>query len=521
MKIIVFFIVFLQFFLSLSLQYRNALQRPKAFSIRAVSSITNDKRKSQKFVQFFKAQDRKDTSVTIFQQTAASTLHPSLPVVLSLESGDFSQETATSLVELVEQGINAALDLGARCNQITLQHSPTLDVIYGKLGFIKGDHSSYTLDQQRFFSHCVERLSVADAFVINNILGRLSHETGKFEDAILFYTQALQSRPKSDIVFRHIGAAYHEKGDLQLAFASYQQALELNPNSVPVYLKLAYLYESLSKKEWKGADDNARKCYEFYLESVGQTDIAALTRFGNFLVNEHEDEAAIEAYEKALAIDPDVTSVWLNKAVAEVKIKRFDQGISSLKRVLQLDPSQVTAQHMLMALDEKSAKEATGVSSSYVRELFDSYAPSYEDHGRRLQYSAPRIIRQELARLYDVEEAPETVLEQNTCSEAEHSFHDCGAHDKQYNISLDILDLGCGTGLAGSWLKDFARDLVGVDVSLPMLDVARGKKIYSTLWQEPIDKFLSRRDLGFDVVVASDVLSYIGDLGQFSTEVIS
>ena len=33
------------------------------------------------------------------------------------------------------------------------------------------------------------------------------------------------------------------------------------------------------------------------------------------------------------------------------------------------------------------------------------------------------------------------------------------------NASLDILDIGCGTGLAGAWLKDYARSLVGVDLS--------------------------------------------------------
>lgn len=49
------------------------------------------------------------------------------------------------------------------------------------------------------------------------------------------------------------------------------------------------------------------------------------------------------------------------------------------------------------------------------------------------------------------------------------------------NGSLDILDLGCGTGLIGSWFKDYARKLVGVDVSPTMLDMATKKGCYHEL----------------------------------------
>lgn len=59
------------------------------------------------------------------------------------------------------------------------------------------------------------------------------------------------------------------------------------------------------------------------------------------------------------------------------------------------------------------------------------------------------------------------------------------AHDgdvlSYLNGSLDVLDLGCGTGLIGSWFKDYARKLVGVDVSPTMLDMATKKGCYHEL----------------------------------------
>lgn len=49
------------------------------------------------------------------------------------------------------------------------------------------------------------------------------------------------------------------------------------------------------------------------------------------------------------------------------------------------------------------------------------------------------------------------------------------------NGSLDILDLGCGTGLIGSWFKDYANKIVGVDISPTMLDMATKKGCYHEL----------------------------------------
>tara|TARA_B110000090_G_C12987149_1_gene295156 strand:- start:115 stop:345 length:231 start_codon:yes stop_codon:yes gene_type:complete len=49
------------------------------------------------------------------------------------------------------------------------------------------------------------------------------------------------------------------------------------------------------------------------------------------------------------------------------------------------------------------------------------------------------------------------------------------------NNTLDVLDLGCGTGLAGAWLKDYAKTLTGVDLSESMVEVARKKMIYQSL----------------------------------------
>ena len=89
--------------------------------------------------------------------------------------------------------------------------------------------------------------------------------------------------------------------------------------------------------------------------------------------------------------------------------------------------------------------------------------------------------------------------------------------------SLDVLDLGCGTGQAGAWVKDYARTMVGVDLSSAMLSEARRKGLYQELYEmsiaEYVDSVVSKGDNGcssstFDVIVAAEVFSYIGDLAD-------
>ncbi len=49
--------------------------------------------------------------------------------------------------------------------------------------------------------------------------------------------------------------------------------------------------------------------------------------------------------------------------------------------------------------------------------------------------------------------------------------------------SAPVLDFGCGTGLSGLALRDAGfTDIDGTDITPEMLDLARGKSIYRSLW---------------------------------------
>jgi len=123
--------------------------------------------------------------------------------------------------------------------------------------------------------------------------------------------------------------------------------------------------------------------------------------------------------------------------------------------------------------------------AGYVRHLFDQFAADYDQRMiGQLGYAAPRILRD----LADMVMAGRD--------------------------SLAILDLGCGTGLAGVAFENLAHRLDGIDLSPAMVEKARARNLYDHLAVADIETALSGDDLAFDLIVAADTLVYLGELAR-------
>ncbi|WP_187393726.1 methyltransferase domain-containing protein [Oceaniovalibus sp. ACAM 378] len=75
-----------------------------------------------------------------------------------------------------------------------------------------------------------------------------------------------------------------------------------------------------------------------------------------------------------------------------------------------------------------------------------------------------------------------------------------------------ILDAGCGTGLCAPFLRKWARDLQGVDLSVGMLQKCRAKGQYDSLARTDISALHTFPEGPFDMIVCGDVLVYFGAL---------
>ena len=78
--------------------------------------------------------------------------------------------------------------------------------------------------------------------------------------------------------------------------------------------------------------------------------------------------------------------------------------------------------------------------------------------------------------------------------------------------SPSALDLGCGTGLCAPLLQQCCDSIVGVDLSAKMLEQAARLGLYRELVHADLSEFLADSERRADLVVAADVLIYVGEL---------
>jgi predicted TPR repeat methyltransferase len=154
------------------------------------------------------------------------------------------------------------------------------------------------------------------------------------------------------------------------------------------------------------------------------------------------------------------------------------------QRWIEAEPDNPIAQHLACAT--LGRQEADRASREYVCALFNGCAERFDGILARLQYTGPQIL---LAVLQEVARHPAS--------------------------GWDVLDVGCGTGLVGAAMRPVSRRLVGVDLSSGMLELARKRGVYDELVEADLIDYLTATSNRFDVVTASDVLTYLGDLSAF------
>ncbi|WP_034994557.1 methyltransferase domain-containing protein [Beijerinckia mobilis] len=161
-------------------------------------------------------------------------------------------------------------------------------------------------------------------------------------------------------------------------------------------------------------------------------------------------------------------------------------AIEAYTRVLACDPSDELG--AALHLGRLGVPPPAAASPRFVASLFDHYADTFDTHlTQQLNYRGPLLLRRAWERL---------------------SKERSGG-----SMAGRVLDLGCGTGLAGLAFRDFALSLAGVDLSPRMVEAAREKGIYDRLAVAALEDFLAAEpEAQADLIIAADVFVYIGDL---------
>ncbi|WP_316977206.1 class I SAM-dependent DNA methyltransferase [Shumkonia mesophila] len=214
-------------------------------------------------------------------------------------------------------------------------------------------------------------------------------------------------------------------------------------------------------------------------------DLAAHRRleFGLALMAGGDPMAAVSVFEQALELAPEWPEARFALADALHAAGRRDDAVAAYAAYLARDAADVMGAAIRLAL-LGAAPQPEQLPPAYVKTLFDQYAPRFEESLiGQLAYQAPFQLRAALDAV-----APVTAPEGR------------------------VLDLGCGTGLAGEALRHRAAWLEGVDLSPAMVEQARRKGIYDRLEiGDAVAALMGAKDR-FDSVVAADVMIYFGNL---------
>jgi predicted TPR repeat methyltransferase len=195
---------------------------------------------------------------------------------------------------------------------------------------------------------------------------------------------------------------------------------------------------------------------------------------------------AADLLTQALELAPDYASAWF--ALGELREKLADRAgaVEAYRKATQADAQD--RHGALLHLIRLGVLPAAAMPEGYVRALFDGYAPGFD-----------RALTEGLGY-----RAPELLLRAVQAARA--------GEGMKFG---SLLDLGCGTGLAGAAFRPFCDWLVGVDLSPAMLAQARAKGLYDRLIEGEVLGFLGQEAAAkarYHLILAADVFVYLDDL---------
>ena len=303
-----------------------------------------------------------------------------------------------------------------------------------------------------------------------------AHYQHKPLEAIALYEQYITLVDNDYDAHHHLAAAYLTQDNIQEATRHNLAALDHHPQHEETHHNLAVIYLTQNKL------DLALKHWLLAL-SISQN-IDYLYNVGVVYNYKGQYTDALQYFEQCLQLEAEHYNSIVNIAVIYLKKHMPPEARFYFKKALAIKPDDEQNRYLVAALDNQQA-DFEQSPSSYVAELFDQYANTFDSHLTKvLRYQAPDIFYTCLQRHIDIEQ---------------------GDH-------YDALDIGCGTGLMAEKIHPYCRTLIGVDLSAKMIEQAKKKGVYTACVQADIVAYTKQTDQRFDLITAADVFPYYGNL---------
>jgi predicted TPR repeat methyltransferase len=303
--------------------------------------------------------------------------------------------------------------------------------------------------------------------------GLACFHAGRFAEAESHFVASLAAVPGRPSTLINLAATQLRLSRPQEALAHADAALAVEAESAEAWLHRATALLRLGKL------DDALLAFDRLLQiDPGLLDgqlrrAQTLARLGR-----HGD--ALAAFDRLLALAPTEAEAWSGRGCTLRELRRFDEAAHSFREALRHGAERELHEYYLASVEPGHVSHTA--PRAYVQGLFDDYADDFDAHlVGMLGYRAHRQLVDGLAAL-------------------------------QRGPFESAIDVGCGTGLCGPLVRQMVRRLVGLDLSPRMLDKARELGVYDDLEQADGVEYLRHSRARFDLVLAADVLIYVGEL---------
>lgn len=316
------------------------------------------------------------------------------------------------------------------------------------------------------------------------LLGLVRKKHGDLYGCEAAYRVALEQRPNLGAAWQCLGLLKAEQREYTQAIECLNAALKLVGANAALAANLGKLYYEVGRIP--EACDEYNHAVSLDPGNQHYRQMARKSRFILDLINHESVENSLAAYQRSLS-PADSNTEKSRKELLQTAfgiLSGFGH-VEAAKRVgekyLQLWPDSTVVEYLMKAVD--GAPDVERSPDDYIVEYFDSFAGGFDTKlVGVLGYDVPEKICATIREL----------------TPAGHKY--------------DAVDLGCGTGLCGPFLRPLSAKLVGVDLSAKMLELAVRRGAYDDLKCEEVTVFLKRSRGQFDLVLAADVIVYIGDL---------
>ena len=298
---------------------------------------------------------------------------------------------------------------------------------------------------------------------------------GPAQDIYLRLMTIAPNKANAASVLNNLGAILTTRGCVNEAIEIYYRSIALAPDNPIAYGNLGNIF---AERGWVG---KAEVCYR---QAIRLDDTSAEAHHGLavLLWQNGERSDAVKLLELATRLDPTFPDAWYTLGTILCEDADHDEAIKCLERYLELD-----------------SQDRCGAAIPLAR-LGAIDAPANTPHHHLVEYYQSRALawdqRARQPGIYvGFESLRQAIVETTGPRRFEH-----------------VLDIGCGTGLCGEFLRPIADVLDGVDLSPQMLALARGKGLYDQLRCRDLEHDLGAHPQAYDLIVGAAVLIHFGEL---------